>query len=88
MRSTSVTVGTTPTLLVAADDLNRYVYLHVIGNTGVYLGGSTVTTATGIPTEKHTTPVELFIPSRQTLYGVVTAEAGTADIRILTPDVD
>jgi hypothetical protein len=86
MRSTSVTVGTTPTLLVAADDLNRYVYLHVIGNTGVYLGGSTVTTATGTLTEKHTSPIELFIPSRQTLYGVVAT--ATEDVRVLTPDVD
>lgn len=86
MKSAAVTVGTTPTLLVAADDLNRYVYLHVIGNSTVYIGGATVTTATGTATEKHTTPVEIFIPSRQTLYGVVAT--ATEDVRVLTPDTD
>ena len=86
MKSVSITVGTTATLLVAADDLNRTVYLHVVGNSTVYLGGSTVTTATGTATEKHTSPVDLFVPSRQTLYGIVAAS--TEDVRVLTPDTD
>lgn len=86
MKSAAVTVGTTPTLLVAADDLNRYVYLHVTGNAPVYVGNASVTTSNGLATEKHTTPVEFFIPSRQTLYGIVAAD--TVDVRVLTPDSD
>lgn len=86
MRSTSITVGTTPTLLVPADDTHREIYLHVIGNTKVYLGDSTVTISTGTATEKHTTPVAIVIPSKQTLYGIV--ETATEDVRVLTPDID
>ena len=77
MISTSTTVGTTPTLLVAADESHRTIYLHVIGNTTVYLGGSTVTTATGTATEKHTTPVAIEVPANETLYGIVAADTET-----------
>jgi hypothetical protein len=86
MRSSSVTVTTSPTLLVSADDTHRSVYLHVVGNATVYLGSETVTTANGLNTEKHTSPLEIIIPSRQTLYGIV--EASTEDVRVLTPDID
>lgn len=86
MRSASVSVGTTATLLIAADDIARTVYVHVVGNSTVYLGNSTVTTSTGLATEKHTAPVAFFVPQRETIYAVV-AE-GTEDVRILTPNVD
>lgn len=83
MISTSTTVTTSPTLLVAADESHRTIYLHVIGNTTVYLGGSTVTTATGTATEKHTTPVAIEVPANETLYGIVAAD--TEDVRVLRP---
>ena len=86
MVSNSVTVGTTPTLIVAADNKNREVYLHVVGNTAVYLGGSTVTTSTGLTTEKHTSPIPFFVPTGETIYGVVVS--ATEDIRVMTPDAD
>lgn len=86
MRSTAVTVGTTPTLLVAADDIPRTVYLHVVGNSTVYLGNGSVTTTNGLATEKHTAPLTFFVPQGQTIYGIVAAD--TANVRILTPDVD
>ncbi len=86
MRSSAVTVTTSPTLLVAADDTHRSVYLHVVGNATVYLGSETVTTANGLNTEKHTAPFEIIIPSRQTLYGIVAAS--TKVVRVLTPDID
>lgn len=86
MRSIAVTVTTSPTLLVAADDTHREVYLHVVGNATVYLGNGSVTTSTGLATEKHTAPVAIVIPSKQTLYGIVAAD--TEDVRVLTPDVD
>ena len=86
MRSISVTVGTSPTLLVAADDTHREIYLHVVGNSTVYLGNGSVTTSNGLATEKHTAPIPIVIPSKQTLYGIVTT--ATEDVRILTPDID
>lgn len=86
MKSVAVTVGTTPTLLVAADDKYRKVYVHVTGNTAVYLGNSSVTTSTGIETEKHTTPIEFEVPTKETIYAV--CDTGTVDVRVMTPDVD
>ena len=59
MISTTVTVATTPTLLVAGATGTRTIYLHVEGNTIVYLGGATVTTAAGTAGEKHTIPIPI-----------------------------
>lgn len=86
MKSAAVTVTTSPTLILEKDDKNRYVYLHVVGNTIVYLGASNVTTSTGLNTEKHTTPLEIFLPINERLYGIVAAD--TEDVRVLTPDLD
>ena len=86
MRSSSITVTTSPTLLVPADDIHRSIYLHVEGNGIVFIGNQNVTTSTGVSTEKHTAPIELIIPSKQTLYGIISS--GTADVRVLTPDID
>lgn len=86
MKSSAITVTTSPTLLVAADDIPRTIYIHVVGNSTVYLGDSTVTTTNGLATEKHTAPLTFFVPQNQTIYGIVAAD--TANVRILTPDVD
>ena len=86
MISKSITVGTTATLILAADDIPRTVYLHVVGNSTVYLGNASVTTTNGLATEKHTAPLTFFVPQYETIYGIVAAE--TANVRILTPDVD
>ena len=81
MISTTVTVGTTPTLLMAGATGTRTIYLHVVGNTTIYIGGATVTTATGTATEKHTSPIPIVLRDNDTLYGIVTS--GTADMRVL-----
>jgi hypothetical protein len=81
MISATITVGTTPTLLVAGATGTRTIYLHVIGNTIVYLGGATVTTASGTAVEKHTSPFPVTLRDGDTLYGIVTS--GTADMRVL-----
>lgn len=81
MISTTVTVGTTPTLLMAGATGTRTIYLHVTGNTPIYIGGATVTTATGTPTEKHTSPIPIVLRDGDSLYGIVTT--GTADMRVL-----
>jgi len=88
MKTTNVTVGTTPTLIVASDDQNRYVYMQIVTSATIYVGDETVTTDNGLPLEKHTSPHEFFLPIKQTMYGVVTAQVGSAVLRVLTPNVD
>lgn len=88
MKTTQVTVGTTPTLIVDGDDQNRYIYLQIVNSATIYVGDQEVTTANGMPLEKHSAPHEFFLPLKQKMYGVVTAQVGTADLRILTPDTD
>lgn len=86
MKSTAVTVGTTATKIIAADDTHRTCYLHVTGTSTVYLGGSDVTTSNGLATEKHTAPLEIIVPQQQELWAIVAA--ATENVRILTPDID
>lgn len=88
MKTTQVTVGTTPTLIVGADDQNRQIYLQIVNSATIYVGDATVTTSNGMPLEKHSVPHEFFLPFKQSMYGVVTAQVGTADLRIMTPDTD
>lgn len=84
MKSAAVSVTTSPTLLVEKDETNRYVYLHVVGNAIVFIGGSDVSTSNGLNTEKHTTPLEIFLPINERLYGIV--DTGTEDVRVLIGD--
>jgi len=81
MISATVTVATTPTLLVAAATGTRTIYLHVIGNSTVYIGGATVTTVAGLATEKHTSPIPIELRDGDSLYGIVAS--GTVDMRVL-----
>lgn len=88
MKSSVVTVGTTATRVVLPDDINRQIYLQIVTSATIYVGDSSVTTANGLPLEKHTSPHEFFLPAKQDIYAVVTAQVGTADLRVLTPSVD
>ena len=88
MKSTVVTVGTTPTIVVNPDDQNRYIYLQIVTSATIYVGDGTVTTDNGMPLEKHAAPHQIFLPLKQTMYAVVTSQVGTADLRVMTPDVD
>ena len=81
MISTTVTVGTSPTLLMAGATGTRTIYLHVVGNTAIYIGGATVTTTAGLATEKHTTPIPIVLRDGDSLYGIVAS--GTADMRVM-----
>ncbi len=85
MKSTAVTVTTTPTLLVASDDLNRWIYIHNSGGAKIYIGNGNVTTASGYHIGNAESQ-QLFVPAHETLYGVVAA--GTNAIQVLTPDSD
>jgi hypothetical protein len=84
MKSTQTSVGTTATLLVAADNVHRNVYIHTIGNTPIYLGDSTVTTSTGLLYEKDDGVLSVTIPQNETLYAVVTT--GTHTVSVLLPN--
>ncbi len=85
MISTLVTVTTTATLVVPKDDKPRTVYLHNSAGVTVYLGGSAVTTSNGWHLGNGETET-LFIPTSETLYGIVAA--GSHDLKVLTPDLD
>jgi hypothetical protein len=88
MKTTQVTIGTTPTLIVDADNQNRWIYLQIVNSATIYVGDSSVATSTGMPLEKHSAPHSFFLPTDQKMYGIVTAQVASADLRILTPDVD
>lgn len=85
MKSSVVSVGSTATLICAADDIPRTIYVHNAGGAKIYVGGSTVTTTTGYHIGNNES-ADFFIPVRQTLYGVVAS--GTNDTIVLTPDTD
>lgn len=82
MISTSHTVTTTPVKLLSPSNSYRTVYVHIVGAGAVYFGGANVTTANGLPTEKHTTPLEIFVPAEEELWAV---SANSEEIRFLKP---
>lgn len=84
MKSAAVTVSTTATLLIAADNQNRVCVLHS-GTGSIYIGGADVTSSTGIHLSNGTT-IEIKLPMNETLYGITSASTHT--IRVLTPDLD
>jgi hypothetical protein len=84
MKSTAITVTTSPTLLIAADNQNRVCYLHS-GTGSVYIGGSDVTAASGIHLTNGTT-MEITLPIGETIYAITSSSTQT--MRTLTPDLD
>jgi hypothetical protein len=74
-------------IVVAAEDLNRTVYLNIVGNATAYLGGADVTDSNGLPKVKHTTATAIAVPAGETIYGVM-ASGGTETLRVLLPDLD
>ncbi len=81
MKSASFSVGTEAVQIVASSVSAQDVYVHVEGNGTVYVGGATVTTATGLPTQKHTTPINFFLPRGNELWAIATT---TQDVRVMT----
>ena len=85
MIASVVTVTTSPTLLVAATaTATRTIYFEPVGS-DIHIGGSTVTTTTGLVTKKDVTST-MVLPPRNALYGVTAT--GTVTIRILQPEGD
>ena len=87
MKSTSYSLTDEAELVVAADNVNRTIYLQITGNNPAYVGGADVSSTNGLPYEKHTSPHTVFIPQGEALYAVC-AEGETEDLRVLTPDAD
>ena len=87
MKSTAFTVTETKQIVVPADNINRTIYLHTLGNGTIYIGGSDVTTTNGFLTEKNAVPFQFFLPAGEELWAV-TATATTEQLRVLTPSVD
>ena len=85
MHSAKVTVTTSPTLIVSADNKNRVIYVHNASGAKIYVGGSNVTSTTGLHINNGETQ-EIVVPLSETLYGIVASS--TADTIILTPDLD
>lgn len=85
MRSVAVTVETSAVLVVAPDDKYRQVTLHNAGGQKVYLGGSNVTTTTGIHLGNGES-LTIEVPIRETLYAIT--ESGTNNVIVLLPDGD
>jgi hypothetical protein len=87
MKAYKVTVTDTVTLLVAADDINRPVFLHVNNNETCYIGGADVTVAEGFPIIKHGAPLAGGLPPKTALYAI--AESGkSVDMRVIIPPTD
>ena len=85
MIASTVTVTTTPTLLIAAtENATRTIYLEPVGN-DIHIGGSAVTTTTGLVTKKDVVTM-MILPPQNALYGIT--GTGTVSIRILQPEGD
>lgn len=77
------TATATATKVLDADNLNREVFLQIIGNTTVYLGDDNqVTTANGFPIVKHSAPIRGLLAAGQELWCIV--ESGTESLRLFT----
>ena len=85
MKAVAVTVATTPTLIVASDDQNRWIYIHNAGGAKIYVGDSSVTTSTGFHIGNGESQ-QIFVPLNETLYGVVASSTNV--INVLTPNTD
>ena len=82
VNSATILVGTTPTLLVTADNDGCRVILHKDQAHTIYLGGAAVTTSTGYLFD-HDTVLEITLQPADKLYGVVVGP-GTQTAYVLT----
>lgn len=87
MKAYAVTVTDEATLLVAPDDLNRPVWMQIVGNTTVYIGGADVSSTQGFPIVKHAAPIQGGLPPHTPLYGICSTGA-SGEVRIIIPPTD
>ena len=85
MISKAVTVTTSPTLILPADNIPRTVYVHNSGGAKIYLGGADVSTGNGFHLGNDESQ-DIFVPTNEKLFGIVASS--TNIITVLTPDLD
>ncbi len=85
MRAFRLSVTSTPQLVVEVDDITRAVWVQILGNTTVYLGGADVSSTTGFPIVKHSAPSQGMIPASESLY-CVTADGETETLCVILQD--
>ena len=83
MKSRALTITTTASKVIDSEPLTRMVYLHVLGNGVIYLGGSDVTSTNGLLTEKAAAPQPLTIPPGEELWAVVAPASSNEELRVL-----
>jgi hypothetical protein len=83
MKSATTTIGTTASLLIDSDNLNRTVYIHP--NATVFIGNSTVTATSGFHCLANT-PIAFELPLGEKIYAITAT--GTTTVLTLTPDSD
>jgi hypothetical protein len=76
--SAQVSVGTTATLLVAANFMDQTVWIHNSGG-ALYIGASNVTTANGYKLDTDD-KMELPVGDNEGLYGIVASGTNTVFI--------
>jgi hypothetical protein len=76
--SSQVSVGTTATLLVAANFMDQTVWIHNSGG-ALYIGASNVTTANGYKLDTDD-KMELPVGDNEGLYGIVASGTNTVFI--------
>lgn len=85
MIASTITVTTSPTVLVAATaNATRTIYIEPVGG-DIHVGGSAVTTTSGLVTKKDQISTYL-LPPLNALYGITAT--GTVTIRVLLPEGD
>ena len=83
MISTAFTVSTTAVKLVTSSVNARQISIHVVGAGTVYIGGSDVTAANGMLTEKNAVPYTFTLPANNELWAITAS--GTENVRVMTP---
>ena len=81
LTATNITIGTTATLIATGLNGQSVVYLHApSGGNTIYIGNSTVTTATGLELSKGA-PISFWLAETDKLYGVVAT--GTQPLMVM-----
>ena len=79
--SAQISVGTTATLLVAANIMDQTVQLHNLGGGAVYLGDANVTTSNGYKMD-NTDKLQIPVGDNEDLYAITAS--GTQTVAVLS----
>jgi hypothetical protein len=79
--SAQISVGTTATLLVAANIMDQTVQLHNLGGGAVYIGNASVTTSNGYKMD-NTDKLQIPVGDNEALYAITAS--GTHTVAVLS----